>query len=343
VLSLGFLAQAGRDELGCDLGPAGDPQRPLLVIDTDVAATGLEVDRAVARLRTAGAITVAVTRGSVPLASVARAADIAIAQGGTQSGAGEVVWVEDPLAAAGELRTGVEASPVASVTLSWLLRGSAQLSVPDALVQESAAFSSLLAGGEFRAWLAARGAPRPADGPERVEVSRAGDVLSIVLSRVKRRNAVDARMRDALREALTVAELDPDVTVEITGAGPSFSAGGDLDEFGTATDPALAHLVRVEASAGAVLHRVRDRVRVRVHGVCMGAGIEIPAFAGRLAAGPGSVFALPEIAMGLIPGAGGTVSITRRIGRQRMLWMALTGTRVDVSTALAWGLIDAID
>jgi enoyl-CoA hydratase/carnithine racemase len=223
------------------------------------------------------------------------------------------------------------------------LRGSAQLSVPDALVQESAAFSTLLAGREFRAWLAARDAPRPPDGPDRVEVSRAGDVLSIVLSRVPRRNAVDARMRDALREALTVAELDSSVTVEITGAGPSFSAGGDLDEFGTATDPALAHLVRVEASAGAVLDRIRDRVNVRVHGVCMGAGIEIPAFAGRLSAAPGSEFALPEIAMGLIPGAGGTVSITRRIGRQRMLWMALTGTRVDVSTALAWGLIDAVD
>jgi len=343
VLSLGFIAQAGRDELGCDLGPAGVPQRPLLVIDTDVTATALEVDRAAAKLHTAGAITVAVTQGGEPLAPVARAADIAIAQGGTQSGISEVVWVDDPLAAIAGLRAKIAANPVASLTLSWLLRGSVQQPVPDALVQESAAFSTLLAGAEFRAWLAARGAPRSADGPERVEVSRAGDVLSIVLSRVGRRNAVDAAMRDALREALTVAELDPGVTVDITGAGPSFSAGGDLDEFGTATDPALAHLVRVEASAGAVLHRIRDRVSVRVHGVCMGAGVEIPAFAGRLSAAPGSEFALPEIAMGLIPGAGGTVSITRRIGRQRMLWTALTGTRVDVSTALAWGLIDAVD
>jgi len=45
--------------------------------------------------------------------------------------------------------------------------------------------------------------------------------------------------------------------------------------------------------------------------------------------------------MGLIPGAGGTVTIPRRIGRQRACWMAITGADVDVATALAWGLIDA--
>jgi enoyl-CoA hydratase len=49
---------------------------------------------------------------------------------------------------------------------------------------------------------------------------------------------------------------------------------------------------------------------------------------------------LPEVAMGLIPGAGGCVSIPRRIGRQRMNWLALTGIRLSVEEALAWGLVD---
>ena len=53
-------------------------------------------------------------------------------------------------------------------------------------------------------------------------------------------------------------------------------------------------------------------------------------------------FALPEISMGLVPGAGGTVSLPRRIGRQRTAWLALTGTRLDAATALRWKLIDAI-
>lgn len=343
MLSLRLVAQAAPGDLGPELDPSGCPRRPLLAIDTDVAVTAAELEQAVNNLRAAGAISVAITRGGQPVRPVAEVTDITIARGdSTVSHGCKVVLVGDPLAAVVGLQTRVAASPVASITLAWLLRGSAGLTVPVALAAESAAFSTLLSGAEFRTWLAARGEPRPPDQSERVRLNRHDNVLSIVLSRPGRRNAVDARMRDALRDALAIAEVDTALTVEITGAGPSFSAGGDLDEFGSAADMAISHLVRVEGSAGAVLHRIRDRVTARLHGACLGAGIEIPAFAGRLTAAPGTVFGLPEIAMGLIPGAGGTVSITRRIGRQRMLWMALTGERVDVPTALVWGLIDAV-
>ena len=129
----------------------------------------------------------------------------------------------------------------------------------------------------------------------------------------------------------------------MVGEGPSFSAGGDLDEFGTANDPATAHLVRITASPAAVLHRIRDRVTARVHGACIGAGIELPAFASRIIARQDAVFGLPEVAMGLIPGAGGTVSIPHRIGRQHALWFAISGHRLNATSALAWGLGDAID
>jgi enoyl-CoA hydratase/carnithine racemase len=53
-------------------------------------------------------------------------------------------------------------------------------------------------------------------------------------------------------------------------------------------------------------------------------------------------FELPEVALGLVPGAGGTVSLTRRIGRQRTAWLALSGERIDAATALSWGLVDEI-
>jgi enoyl-CoA hydratase/carnithine racemase len=85
-----------------------------------------------------------------------------------------------------------------------------------------------------------------------------------------------------------------------------------------------------------------DRYTFHLHGACIGAGIELPAFAGRVVAKPNTYFRLPEVDMGLIPGAGGCVSIPRRIGRQRTNWLAITGIELNAETALVWGLIDAV-
>lgn len=91
------------------------------------------------------------------------------------------------------------------------------------------------------------------------------------------------------------------------------------------------------------LHAVASRATCYVHGHCVGAGVEIPAFASTVIADPRSTFSLPEVGMGLVPGAGGTVSIPRRIGRHRAAWLSLTGTAVDAGTALSWGLVDRIE
>jgi enoyl-CoA hydratase/carnithine racemase len=66
------------------------------------------------------------------------------------------------------------------------------------------------------------------------------------------------------------------------------------------------------------------------------------AYAGRVVAEPGAFFQLPEVGMGLVPGAGGSVSVTRRVGRHRAAWLMLTGDRLPADTALAWGLVDEI-
>ncbi|HLM29950.1 MAG TPA: enoyl-CoA hydratase/isomerase family protein, partial [Acidimicrobiales bacterium] len=65
--------------------------------------------------------------------------------------------------------------------------------------------------------------------------------------------------------------------------------------------------------------------------------------AARIVGRPDMVVALPEVRLGLIPGAGGTVSLPRRIGRHRTAQLALTGHHIDAPTALAWGLIDQIE
>jgi len=74
----------------------------------------------------------------------------------------------------------------------------------------------------------------------------------------------------------------------------------------------------------------------------MGAGIEVPAFAAHVSAAADSRIALPELGIGLVPGAGGTVSIPRRIGRHRAAALGLSGSVIDGATALAWGLVDAV-
>jgi enoyl-CoA hydratase/carnithine racemase len=174
-------------------------------------------------------------------------------------------------------------------------------------------------------------------------VERHGDQLTITLDRPHVRNALNAAVRDGLDAALQIAVLDPSVTaVHLRGAGPSFCAGGDLDEFGSRSDPPSAHLLRLQRSPARSLAVVADRVTAHLHGDAVGSGIELAAFAHRVVAAPSTRIALPEVGLGLVPGAGGTVSLPRRIGRHRMMLLALAGEPIDVGTALAWGLVDEL-
>jgi enoyl-CoA hydratase/carnithine racemase len=248
---------------------------------------------------------------------------------------------EDELA---EIRATCERAPLASLVLAQLLRGSLARSVADGLLAESMAYSTLQAGPEFAAWCKGRSAKnREPDREPALRVSRTGGELSLQLNRAAKRNAYSAELRDALCEALALVIQDESISrVTLSGAGPSFCSGGDLDEFGSLPDPASAHAIRTTRSAAALLARVAARVEAHVHGACVGAGTELPAFCRRVIAAPGSFFLLPELGMGLVPGAGGTVSLPRRIGRQRTAWLALTRRRIDAEHARALGLIDEI-
>jgi enoyl-CoA hydratase/carnithine racemase len=245
-------------------------------------------------------------------------------------------------AAVQALRAAVVRQPVAATVAAQVHRMTLSLDFEQALLLESLGYSMLLASEGFRTWRAANPArQKPAEDRPRVTVTRQGGALSIRLARPDARNAVDARMRDELVEALEFALIDPDAAqVVLGGEGPSFSAGGDLDEFGQAEDPGQAHAIRALRSATRLVNALGARATARLHGACVGAGIEIPAAARVVVARVGTVFRLPEVSMGLIPGAGGTASIPRRIGRQRACYMAISGRELDVETALEWGLID---
>lgn len=254
------------------------------------------------------------------------------------------VVVADPAEALPVL-DGIARCPLAAMALVQLLRQGDALDLHHALVAESWVYSTLQSGPAFGAWLAERRPgrlPEPEPGPA-VRVERWDRELVLSLNRPRRHNAFSVEMRDALVEALQMAVADTSCErIVLRGEGPSFSSGGDLSEFGRLTDPATAHGIRSTRHPGRLLIRCAGRLEARVHGACIGAGVELPAFAGRVVAAPDAFFQLPELSMGLVPGAGGTASLPRRVGRHRTAWLALTGKQVDADAALRWGLVDEI-
>jgi len=247
--------------------------------------------------------------------------------------------VADP-AALRRAEAAVARAPVAATTAALLLRDPPS-GWWDGLVRESATYSLLQSGAEFGAWRAAH-PPAPAGDPgPRVRVARTGTVTEVTLTRPARHNALDLRLRDELHAALHAA-LGDDRPVVVLGDGPSFCSGGDLDEFGTFPDPAAAHLVRLGRSLAALFAAHGERITVGLHGACLGAGIELPAFARRVVAADDARIGLPELGLGLVPGAGGTVSLPRRVGRHRALELLLTDGTISAAAASEWGLVDEV-
>ncbi|NDH96576.1 MAG: enoyl-CoA hydratase/isomerase family protein [Actinobacteria bacterium] len=240
-----------------------------------------------------------------------------------------------------ELVAAIIARPQAAATTAVHLR-----TLPGeplaALHQESLAYATLQGGAEHAAWLASQGRRTRNDDAPRVTLTDEPD-LTITLTRSRLHNLLDRRGRDELAEAFRAAALiAPGRPIRWRADGPSFCAGGDPAEFGSVTDPATAHLIRMASSPGPAVLAVADRLSVDVHGACVGAGIELAAMASSVVAHPDTRFRLPELTMGLMPGVGGTWSIGRRIGRRLLLQWLLLDLEIDVDTALAWRLIDVV-
>jgi enoyl-CoA hydratase/carnithine racemase len=223
-----------------------------------------------------------------------------------------------------------------------LLRGLSSLSLEDALTAESTAYGLLQGSAAHRKWIAAQ-ERRDEVCSRNVMVERSEHGLIITLDDPASGNAIDRTMRDALFEAFALAALDPEIrAITLRASGRTFSLGAELAEFGTITDPAAAHAIRMQTLPARMISRCADRLDVHVQGGCVGAGLEMAAWAARLTATGSAWFQLPELAMGILPGAGGCVSLTRRIGRQRTALLVLSGKRIGARTALDWGLVDAI-
>jgi enoyl-CoA hydratase/carnithine racemase len=168
-------------------------------------------------------------------------------------------------------------------------------------------------------------------------------VAHISLNRPKVLNAYNIQMRDDFSEAVAAVADDPEVrALLITGEGRAFCAGADLTEFGTAPSQAVAWQVRWERDVWGQLLDLAIPVVTAAHGYCVGSGVEIVLLGDVRVGAAGTVFAMPEVRLGMIPAAGGTQTLPRSAGRSDALDLLFTGRRFDAEEALRLGLLTRV-
>ncbi|WP_157219582.1 3-hydroxyacyl-CoA dehydrogenase NAD-binding domain-containing protein [Flavisphingomonas formosensis] len=162
------------------------------------------------------------------------------------------------------------------------------------------------------------------------------DVLEVVIDNPPV-NALGARVRQGLWAAIADAQTDTAVkAIVIRGAGKLLSGGADITEFGkTTAEPGLPELVdAIEASAKPVV--------AAIHGIALGGGLEVALGCHYRIATANTKLGLPEVTLGLLPGAGGTQRLPRVIGVEAALDMIVSGSPISGKRAADIGLVDRL-
>ena len=170
-----------------------------------------------------------------------------------------------------------------------------------------------------------------------VELKQDGDVLLVSVNNPPV-NALGAAVRQGLMAAMEQADASAAVkAVVIVGQGKAFIAGADIREFGKPpVQPFLPDVCnRIEACSKPVV--------AVIHGAALGGGLEIAMSAHYRLALPGAKLGLPEVSLGLVPGAGGTQRAPRLMGVKAATELMLSGQQIGAKAGLAAGLVDKLD
>lgn len=176
---------------------------------------------------------------------------------------------------------------------------------------------------------------------EPVRMVRRGNTALLTLHRPDKANAYDAFVLDAFAQALDAVTDDSTLrALVVCGAGRHFCAGADLDEL-SARGPGDAFRLR-SATLFDRLAALPVPTIAAVHGAALGGGLELALACDLRLAAHDAFFGLPETRLGLLPAAGAIARLPRAVGDARAREMIFTGRRIDASTALRYGLVQAV-
>lgn len=172
-------------------------------------------------------------------------------------------------------------------------------------------------------------------------VTRHGRVLQLTLNRPAARNALNNALLTQLAEQLEAAAVDADIAVcVIYGSERCFAAGADLNEMAEKDLPATLNDIRPQLWAR--INAFPKPLIAAVNGFALGAGCELALLCDVVIAGDNARFGLPEITLGIMPGAGGTQRLIRSVGKSLASKMVLTGESISAGQALNAGLVSDV-
>lgn len=177
-----------------------------------------------------------------------------------------------------------------------------------------------------------------------VQVDVAEGIATVTLNRVAAHNALSVEMLEQFLDALYALKFDPDVRViVVTGAGEkSFCAGADLIQRGQMDLPQTRQHINLIRTAVNELDAMPQPTIAAVNGVAFGGGTELTLAADIRIASPNAKFGLTEVALAIIPGAGGTQRLPRLIGVAKAKELILTARRIDATEAERIGLVNYV-
>ncbi|MBV8044903.1 2,3-dehydroadipyl-CoA hydratase PaaF [Pluralibacter sp.] len=168
-----------------------------------------------------------------------------------------------------------------------------------------------------------------------------GRVLQLILNRPQARNALNNALLTQIAEALEAAQQDDAVGAVVIGGNTRFfAAGADLQEMAEKDLPATLNDGRPRLWAR--IDAFTKPLIAAVNGYALGAGCELALLCDVVVAGDNASFGLPEITLGIMPGAGGTQRLIRCVGKSLATQMILTGNSIDAKRAQQAGLVSEV-